>query len=337
MRAGSIKNNRLSLLRIGCLAGLALILVSIAWCSWALYMPQNPEEIIIRVAPGDNAQAIAAKLYSSGIIRNPLLFRLMVKLTRSDRNLKAGTYVFGGRINLIDAIYRLRSGKSTSVQVTLPEGLSLYRTLKRIERSNIHDFDTLYKTATDTALVRRLTGFAKPSLEGFLYPETYRFDISSSPDSTMAMMTNHFFRKLREAEIEITDKDEFYRILILASIIEKEAVHADEMPLISSVYWNRLKRGMRLESCPTVDYILERRGIRKARLSHTDTEIMSPYNTYINAGLPPTPICNPTVNAIRVALNPAKSNYFFFFADNNGRNVFSASYDEHVRKQRHYR
>ncbi len=337
MRAGSIKNNRLFFLRIGCLVGLALILVSIAWCSWVLYVPQNPDEIIIRVAPGDNAQAIAAKLYSSGIIRNPLLFRLMVKLTRSDRNLKAGTYVFGGRINLIDAIYRLRSGKSTSVQVTLPEGLSLYRTLKRIKKSNIHGFDTLYKTATDTALVRRLTGFAKPSLEGFLYPETYHFDISSSPDSTMAMMTNHFFRKLREAEIEITDKDEFYRILILASIIEKEAVHEDEMPLISSVYWNRLKRGMRLESCPTVDYILERRGIRKARLSHTDTGIMSPYNTYINAGLPPTPICNPTVNAIKAALNPAKSNYFYFFADNKGRNVFSASYGEHVRKQRYYR
>ncbi|MBM4403343.1 MAG: endolytic transglycosylase MltG [Candidatus Cloacimonetes bacterium] len=337
MSKGTVRRNRSSVLRIGCLVVCLIIVLSIAYCSWALYVPVTADEIIIRIMPGDNAAIIAGKLHELGIIRNQLLFRLMVKLSRSDRNLKAGTYVFGGRINLIGAIYRLRSGKSTRVQVTLPEGLSLYRTLQRIERSRIHEYDPLYLAATDTALVRRLTGFEKSSLEGFLYPETYHFDISTSPDSTLALMTNLFFRKLRETGIEIGDRDEFYRILILASIIEKEAVQEDEMPLIASVYWNRLRRGMRLESCPTVDYILERRGIRKARLSREDTNISSPYNTYINAGLPPTPICNPSINAIKAALHPQKSSFYFFFADNKGRNVFSASYEEHVRKQRQYR
>jgi UPF0755 protein len=186
----------------------------------------------------------------------------------------------------------------------------------------------------DTTLIRRLTGMQLSSLEGFLYPETYLFPVYSNADSILAIMTNEFFRKLSRAGIDIHRQEDFYAKLILASIVEKEAGYAEERPIIAGVFERRLRLGMALQSCPTVDYILEKRGIRREVLTNQDTQIKSPYNTYRNPGLPPTPISNPQVSSIAAALTPASHNYLYFFADKQGNNVFTASYEEHQRRQR---
>ncbi len=299
----------------------------------AIFLPIASDEKIVNIRPGDNARVIAAKLDDSGIIKSETMFVALTKLRRADRNLQIGSYIFGGRANLWQTVSRLLEGKSEAITITFPEGLSLYKTLKKIDRSSLMPFDSLSYAATDSSLIRRLTGFKVPSLEGFLYPETYRFSIALSADSILATQTEEFFKRLQQEGIDPNTIPDFYEKLILASIVEKEAGPASEREIIAGVFINRLNRGMRLQSCPTVDYILEPKGIKREVLSYAETQIPSPYNTYMNAGLPPTPIANPSVASIKAVLNPARHNYLYFFADRQGRNIFSGSYAEHLRKQ----
>lgn len=312
-------------------------LLGLLGLSALMLLPQNTDGKIIRVENGDTAKSIASKLHSQKIIRSPLLFVEMVRLSRSDRYLKSGTYVFEGRISMLQTINILKKGKSHSINITIPEGFSLYRALKRIDASGLASFDELMSAATDTAVVRRLTGFNAKSLEGFLYPDTYRFDIGSSAEQILDLQSKRFFEKLKESEIAIEDSSAFYREMILASIVEKEAIFTDEKPKIAAVFLNRMKLAMKLESCPTVDYILERQGIRRSVLTYADTNIRSDYNTYLVLGLPPTPICTPTPSSIMAVRNPERHRYLYFFADNKGRNIFSSTYEEHLQKQRAHR
>lgn len=312
----------------------ALILLFGFTLAFLLFIPQFSEEKIVHIRPGDNASQIAAKLQEAGIIRSKTMFIALAKLQRADRHLITGSYIFGGQANLWQTVKRLREGKSEAITITFPEGLSLYKTCQKIDRSGLMPFDSLLAAANNPALVKRLTGLELKSLEGFLYPETYRFSIALSADSILAIQTAEFFRRMQEAGIDTKSIPNFYQKLILASIVEKEAGPASERPLIAGVFMNRMARGMKLQSCPTVDYILEPKGIRRSVLTYKDTQIDSPYNTYRYLGLPPTPIANPSVESILAVLNPKPSSYLYFFSDRKGKNVFSASYSEHLAKQK---
>lgn len=314
------------------LIGLALLISGFTMAE-ILTFRQSPERIV-RVSIGDSARTIGNKLQEAGIIKHAAAFRTLAKLRGADTALKPGTYIFGGRTNLWQTVSRLRDGHSENIRITFPEGLSLYRTLRRIEDSGLADYNSLYAAATDTSLIRRLTGMNLSSLEGFLYPETYLFPVSSPPDSIMSIMCAEFFRRIASQGVSISSPEAFYRDLILASIVEKEAGKADEREVIAGVFTNRIRIGMPLQSCPTVDYILERRGIKREVLTNNDTAIRSPYNTYLNPGLPPTPISNPRVESLIAAQNPARHDYLYFFSNRQGQNVFSSSYTEHQNLQR---
>ena len=324
-------------LRLISIVAISLVLIAASFVAFELFTVRDSTERLVKVQAGDNARVIGDKLKREGIVRSSSAFRMLAKLRGADRSLKPGTYVFGGHSNLWNTVSRLAAGHSENIRITFPEGLSMHLTFQRIADSGLADYQSLQTAATDTALVRRLTGYPLASLEGFLYPETYLFPISSSPDSILALMTQEFFRKTARAGIDIWQIDDFYRKLILASIVEKEAGNSAERPIIAGVFDRRMRLGMPLQSCPTVDYILEKQGIRRAVLTNADTRIPSPYNTYQNPGLPPTPISNPQVESILAALKPAAHNYLYFFADNQGNNVFSASYEEHQRLQRRMR
>lgn len=319
------------------LAIIILIIIGMIVMAALILSPVKIDNRILIIKSGDNATSIAGRLHELGLIRSPFLFVELVKLSRADRYLKKGTYVFGGKVSLWDTIRILREGKSAMIDITIPEGLSLYRTLKRIDSSGLADFDELYAAATDAAFIQQLTGYQVSSLEGFLYPETYRFDIGLGARDILAMQVQLFWGRLQSAGITIQDSTAFYQNMILASIVEKEAVYSDEKPVIAGVFINRIKLGMKLESCPTVDYILEKKGIRRAVLTYADTEISSPYNTYLNIALPPTPICTPTVSSLLAVQNAERHRYLYFFADKKGRNIFSSTYEEHLQKQRQYR
>lgn len=312
---------------------LALLLIgSGAWALVHVYSPRQTDEIILRVLPGETARGIANKLHEAGIISGVNSFLILARLQGVDRDLKAGTYTFGGKENLLNTVQRLRIGSSVSVNVTLPEGLSLYKTLLKIEKSGLISYDSLYAVATDPIVVKRLTGFDAPSLEGFLYPETYRFDLGMSAERILSIQTEEFFARCKAAGIDPSSDEDFYEKLKLASIVENESMYIDERPDVAGVYHNRLNRGMKLEACPTVDYILEKDGIKREILLFSDLEIDSPYNTYMYPGLPPTPICNPSISSIQAVYQPSQHNYLFFQADREGRNVFSVTFGEHRRK-----
>ncbi|MCB5224354.1 MAG: endolytic transglycosylase MltG [Candidatus Cloacimonadaceae bacterium] len=314
-----------------------VILILITTFIWNMFLPLGSEQIAFSVKKGDNAAAIGKRLKERGVIRNAWLFRVLASTRGTDRRLIAGTYSLGGKHSLFQTLKLLEKGNVSAVKITFPEGLSLHKTLERIDRSGLAGYDELYTLATDSLFVQKLTGFKALSLEGFLYPETYFFDLGENPADILEKMTRQFFKKLNAAGIDATKIHNFYDLLIKASIVEKESMVDDERPLVASVIENRLNAGMRLESCPTVDYIMERQGVKKTVLSIQDTQIQSPYNTYRNHGLPPSPICNPSLNSIQATLQAPKTDFFFFVADRKGHNDFSATGEEHMRKAAAYK
>lgn len=310
------------------------ILVVLALIASNIFKPLNTGEIIVRIKQGETTRTIAHELKANNVIRSAFWFDVLARITKSDRNLKAGRYVFGGNVSIMQTIIKIRQGNSTLLHLTIPEGFSLYSTLKAMEKSGIGSYDSLLTVATDPHVVKKLTGLNLTTLEGFLYPETYAFDIDLAPEEIFAVMTKEFFKRLADAGIEIKDQKQFYKDLVLASIVEQEAVMEYEKPLIAGVYLNRLKKKMKLESCPTVDYTLERQGIHRKRLTYEDLKIESEYNTYIISGLPPTPICNPSISSLQAVYSPTETDYLYFFADFERRNIFSKTYAEHMNKQK---
>ena len=316
---------------------LAIVLVLVIIVLWNIYAPVKSEEMLIKIKKGDTAATIGEKLEQNGVIRSKFLFRTLAAMRGTDKHLIAGTYTIGGKHNLLQTLKMLEEGNVTAVRVTIPEGFSMYQTLHRLERSGLARYEDLYKEATNPDFVYQLTGFKVKSLEGFLYPDTYAFDPDVTVQEILSIMTRNFFSTLKKAGIDPYTIDNFYDKLILASIVEKESNYPEERQLVAGVIYNRLRAGMKLASCPTVNYILEQRGIKKKVLSFEDTKIPSPYNTYINYGLPPTPICNPSLSSIMASLNPTKTAYYYFVSDRDGRNDFSRTAEEHLAKAKKYR
>lgn len=325
-------NYRATRLLLGLLA--AIVLFAVLATVYTILMPLKTNEVIVRVKQGDSTKTISRKLSSAKVIRSAFWFDVLARLTKSDRHLKAGRYVFGGNISLMQTIIKIREGRSTLIHLTIPEGFSLHNVVRTMEKSGLGSYDSLMTMATDPALVKRLTGYEWNTLEGCLYPETYAFDIDLPTEQVFGLMTGEFYKRLTAENILISDENQFYQNLILASMVEQEAVKAEEKPLIAGVFLNRLKKNMRLESCPTVEYTLERQGVAKKQLSYQDLEINTPYNTYKISGLPPNPICNPSVSSLQAVLFPEATEYLYFFADFEGQNIFSKTYAEHLNKQR---
>ncbi|MEN6444586.1 MAG: endolytic transglycosylase MltG, partial [Candidatus Cloacimonas sp.] len=273
----------------------SVVALLIVYIVLLVFLPLRSEERIVHIKPGDNARIIASKLSEAGIIRSKTMFVALTKIRKADRELKPGSYIFGGNTYLWQTVSRLQSGQSETITITFPEGLSLYKTLRKIDHSGLADYNELYLSATNFAQVKKHSGFEVPSLEGFLYPETYKFPIEIPADSILAIMTDEFFKRLHKEGIDPLAIPQFYDKLILASIVEKEAGTESEKEIIAGLFLNRIQKGMALQSCATVNYLLDPKGIKHDVLTYEDTQINSPYNTYLHAGLPPTPICNPSV------------------------------------------
>jgi UPF0755 protein len=323
-------------IRIALIIALLLLLLIISQC-FVILIPSHSNETIVTIKSGETASQIGHVLADKGIIRSAFWFKVFARITHSDRYLKPGKFVFGGYTNLFETLAKIRNGKSLTLTITIPEGLSTYKTFQVLARSGIAPYSEFEELNSDSSFVRSLTGSPYASLEGFLYPETYKFSSTVTADTVLAELVHEFYRKTESLQSNRQNRNTFYRTLILASIVENEAVVPAEKPIIASVYLNRLKIGKKLESCPTVGYLLEKRGIHREYLLYKDLKISSPYNTYCYVDLPPTPICSPTISSIKAVLNPARTNYLFFFADRRGNNIFSNTYAEHLQKQRQFK
>jgi peptidoglycan lytic transglycosylase G len=311
---------------------IVIILVA-AYFAYLLYAPKEINETIISIEQGETAKSIANRLYNKNLIRSKEAFYLYIKATGAQGQLSFGKYLLKGRIHMLDVISLIKSGKVYLRRVTIPEGLTAWKTCRLLARKDFGEYNKFLSLCKDSTFAKKNTGFNIPNLEGFLYPETYHFPDDASEEFIISHIVKEFFNQTAELNFVPNENLDFYETIILASIVEREAKINDEKPTIASVYVNRLKYNYKLQADPTIAYFLELQGKTRKKIYYKDLKIKSPYNTYLNYGLPPTPICTPSVSSIAAVLNPAETDYFFFFANGTGRHEFTRTYKQHLNKQ----
>ena len=305
-------------------AALALAALSItAACS-----SSNERTVRVSIPPGSSFGAAIDSLERAGVISWPKLFGLYASARGRDRDLKAGTYAFEPGTSWNGVLDALTRGKGLVHTVTIPEGFALTSIAPLLGKALSVPADSVMAAASDTALRNRLD-VPTPTLEGYLFPDTYTFAEGTSPEEAVRMLVARFERvwkpewDARLQELTMSRHD----IMTLASIVEKEARLAEERPVISAVYHNRLRIGMALQADPTVQYAL---GRHVDRVLYKDLEVDSRYNTYKHVGLPPGPIASPGAASIEAALYPAKVPYLFFVAHPDGHHEFRQTFSEHT-------
>jgi UPF0755 protein len=269
------------------------------------------------------------------VVSSPRMFRLYASARGRDRELKAGTYLFRRGASWNEVIDALTRGKGLVHPVTIPEGFALSSIAALLGRALSVPPESIVVAATDSALRRRLD-VPTPTLEGYLFPDTYTFADGTSPQEAVRMLVARFEKAWKpewDAQLQALAMSR-HDIITLASIIEKEARLAEERPVISAVYHNRLKIGMLLQADPTVQYAL---GKHVDRVLYKDLEVDSRYNTYKHPGLPPGPIASPGAASIEAALFPANVPYLYFVAHPDGHHEFRQTFSEHTEAREHIR
>jgi UPF0755 protein len=273
-------------------------------------MPKAGEKAFFVVRKGENFSIVASRLEEQNLILSKKLFLFFVKLTNSQNKLKTGIYELSGKDGIFRILKQLKNNSKSFIRVTIPEGNNIKQIADIIADKVKIDKEKFIKIANDR------------NLEGYLMPETYFVSLGISEEELIDMMYNEFNKKItpamyeRAKELNVTFKD----IITMASIIEKEVVKPEEKSVIAAVFYNRLKRKMMLQSCATVLYAM---GVTKEKLSLEDTKFKSPYNTYLNFGLPPCPISSPGIESIKAALYPADSSVLYFVsAGDDGSHFF---------------
>jgi UPF0755 protein len=293
--------------------------------------------ITLEVPRGAGTGAVADSARARGLVDHATLFSLYLRLRGAADELKAGTYRIRAGAGWEEITSILRRGAVATEPLTVPPGFSVREIAPRVAELSRVPVDSVLALARDSALVREL-GVPGPTLEGYLFPETYRFARGVAPRSVLATMVARYRSFWGESERARADSLGLSEaeVVTLASIVEEEARVPEERAVIAGVYYNRLDRGMRLEADPTVQFAL---GEPRERLlyRHIDQVADDPYNTYTHAGLPPGPIASPGAAALRAVLEPADVPYLFFVARPDGSHVFTRSLEAHNRARRQVR
>jgi UPF0755 protein len=297
------------------------------WLAFGLLVPLSPGgQKLVMLRPGYSSRRIARELKAAGVIRSFDAFVLWHALHRSS-TLKAGEYLFESSANVIDIQRRLVRGDIYFHTVVVPEGFNMFEIATALENAGLGPAGDFLKVASsDTFLIADLAPQAA-SLEGYLFPNTYRFTRTQS----MHEMAAEMVRQFRQVAAQIGLAGDVQRIVTLASIIEKETAVREERPEVAGVYLNRLSRRIPLQADPCVIYAELLKGAYGGALHHSDMKFDSVYNTYRHAGLPPGPIANPGKDSLAAALHPAETKFYYFVSDGNGHHRFAASLEEHNR------
>lgn len=282
----------------------------------------------VSIPPKTSTYGIALLLERAELINSPLLFVLYVKLGGASRSLKAGNYQLDSQMSLAEIVKRLRLGaEATGAMLTIPEGYNLYQIANALQsRAFINAADFL--TATKSAEYLTRYNISRDNLEGYLFPDTYRFYPNIPARKAVDLMLNEFDKRVLPLyeDSKRHTKYSLDQIITLASLIEKEAGVESEKKLIAAVFHNRLNRGMPLQCDPTIRYIVNK---LSEPLTKEDMQIKSPYNTYLSLGLPLGPICSPGLASIEAALHPEPSKYLYFVSRNDGTHEFSFTLEQH--------
>ncbi len=323
------------------LAALLILMIILVFAGLAWFNHMNspsssiPEEgVMLQIQPGENLSLIAERLEGIQAIRSSLVLRFTSRLKNTEASLKTGTYRIEPGMSTLDIHDLIVSGRQKLHSVTIPEGWKLSEIAQEFDEKGIVEEEDFIEAASNRRILDDW-GISGDTAEGFLYPDTYFFQQQYPAQKTIEHLLESFFIQLGDIypEYPSLSPQELYRKIITASIIEREYRAADEAPLIASVFYNRLELGMPLQSCATVVYtITEEKGLpHPQRLLLNDLRISSPYNTYQNKGLPPSPISNPGKTALEAAFFPADTEYLYFVLQDpeSGRHRFTRTLQEH--------
>lgn len=319
-------------LRLVFFIGIPLLaaLLAYSYLSSAFLRPHRAGDtqlVLVEVPQGANFKQITQLIKEKDVVRHAWALEVLARVKKIDTNISAGEYEFSPALTPLQILGKLMKGEVLKRRVVFPEGKSIWEYGKLLEQAQIISQSEFDPALTDKRLLIS-AGVNADSFEGYLFPSTYEYSKPVTPKQVIWLMLEEGEKRWNQEVIGKADALMLSRheVLILASIIEKETGKLEEQPIISSVFHNRLKRGMKLQSDPTVIY-----GIKNfnGNLTKVDLETDTPYNTYTRWGLPPGPICNPGESAIRAAVEPAQTSFLYFVADGLGGHVFSATYEEH--------
>jgi len=311
---------------------MALLFLAAGVIHYLLFWPVKWEGAkgVVEVKQGEGAQVVAAHLKEAGIIRSASAFRWLARFTKADKKIKVGLYSFSSGTSLSEALKFMASPKAGVIVLTAPEGATIKKIAGLARNSLGVDSIAFVTLCQNRAFVHSLGVFAS-SLEGYLFPSSYEFYWGVPAREVIEKMYVGFKNAWSEIIDSAINPDTLNvaKILTMASLVETETGIDSERVLVSQVFHRRLKIGYPLQCDPTVIYAL---GETKRALGHDDLKFRSPYNTYLNYGLPPGPICNPGKAALKAALNPASTKYLYFVANGDGGHIFSETLDQHNRE-----
>lgn len=292
---------------------------------------QKVQDVIYEVIPGKGFNSVAKELEQKGLIKNALFFSYYSRFKGERSKIKVGEYLLRTNMLPSEVLSVITSGKSIGRSFTVSEGLSTYEIADLYEKQGFGKASDFMSLVRDPSFVKSLLNESRPSLEGYLFPETYELTKYTDTKTLITSMVKRFLliynEVLSQAVVQGWSR---HNVVTLASIIEKETGAPQERPLISSVFHNRLQKRMRLQTDPTVIYgKAEQLGRIEINITRADLLTPTPYNTYAIEGLPPGPIANPGKEALLAALKPQRSSYLFFVSQNDGTHVFSADYKAH--------
>lgn len=319
----------------------AAALASLAWQGNQPFTSSTTPTTVVIIEPGQPAGAAAARLKEAGVIRNALVFRLLMRFRRAESKIHAGEYEFSGPQSPNEILEKLIRGDVVQHKVTIPEGLRLDEVAAVVEAAGFSTKRGFIEASTGepgVRLIRDLDPSAQ-DLEGYLFPDTYLFARGTTAERIVAEMINRFRSEMsagrlgRMKELGFTVRE----TVTLASLVEEEAAIDEERPRISGVFHNRLKRRMLLQCDPTVVYALTRADRYRGDIHRSDLSYSSPYNTYVHPGLPPGPICSPGTRSLDAALYPAVTTDLYFVVSEPGHHRFSTTIEDHQRAVRQYR
>ena len=329
----------LKTIKIVLVVAVVIPLLLSAWFSLEFYFAPktSPKEIFFVVDKGQGVYDIAKNLKEKGVIKNRQSFLLGYNIYYSSKSLKAGEYMFNLPISPKDILKMLTDGKVYLHSLTIPEGLTRKEIASHLESLHFTDEEEFLAASLKTEIISALDKEAA-NLEGYLFPETYHFPRGISAEKIISTFVSQFKEvfsegwQKRAGEIKMSPRE----VVILASLVEKEASLSEEKKLVSAVFHNRLKIRMKLDCDPTIIYVLKEEGSFKGRLLKKDLQLKSPYNTYRNRGLPPGPICSPGRESLEAALYPAQEKYLYFVSKKDGSHHFSTSFRNHQNAVRKY-
>jgi UPF0755 protein len=321
-------------------AALVVLLSAAAGLGWYVVKQRLDErhqgwsgpDVFVDIPPGVSPPAIGRRLIDAGVVRGELTFRAALLVTGKARELKAGEYRFDQPLSVVDVIDRIARGEVYHLTITFREGLTIAEMATVFEERGLGTAQSFLDAARDSAPVSDLDPDA-PTLEGYLFPETYALPRRTPATVLVRLMVDHFKRAFDEP-LRVSAREQgltVRQVVTLASLVEKETGKAEERPLVAAVYRNRLRIGMGMQADPTVIYALQQAGRYDGNISREDLQFDSPYNTYRHAGLPPGPIAAPGRASLEAVVRPADVKYLYFVSRNDGSHVFAETLAEHNR------